>query len=107
MYIASCHREGEKDERRRRKEGKMKQRRREEERTEARRDSSSYHISIWVCKRDNHKLEVVQKSGYLWQHNNNHNNWSCPIRTTQERDGDQLYRHSRLTNASLSYLVTR
>ena len=79
MYIASCHREGGKDERKRRK---GEQRGREKERIEARRDSSSYHISIWVCKRDDHKLKVVQKSGYLWQHNNNHNNWSCPIRTT-------------------------
>ena len=87
--------------------GRREQRGREKERIEARRDSSSYHISIWVRKRDNHKLKVVQKSGYLWQHNNNHNNWSCPIRTTQERDGGQLYRHSRLTNASPSYLVTR
>lgn len=46
-----------KDERRR-KEGKMEQRGREE-RIEARRDGTSYHISIWIRKRDNHKLEVV------------------------------------------------
>ena len=46
--------------------GRREQRGREKERIEARRDSSSYHISIWVRKRDNHKLEVVQKSGYLW-----------------------------------------
>ena len=58
--------EGGKDERRKRKEGKTG---REKDRIEARRDSSSYHISIWVRKRKNHKLEVVQKSGYLWQHN--------------------------------------
>lgn len=57
ILILAIIKSGGKDERRV-KEGRMEQRGREE-RIEARRDGTSYHISIWIRKRDNHKLEVV------------------------------------------------
>ena len=57
ILILGIIKSGGKDERRM-KEGRMEQRGREE-RIEARRDGTSYHISIWIRKRDNHKLEVV------------------------------------------------
>ena len=57
ILILGIIKSGGKDERRM-KEGRMEQRGREE-RIEARRDGTSYHVSIWICKRDNHKLKVV------------------------------------------------
>lgn len=57
ILILGIIKSGGKDERRM-KEGRMEQRGREE-RIEARRDGTSYHISIWIRKRDNHKLKVV------------------------------------------------
>jgi len=57
ILILGIIKSGGKDERRM-KEGRMEQRGREE-RIEARRDGTSYHVSIWIRKRDNHKLKVV------------------------------------------------
>ena len=57
ILILGIIKSGGKDERRV-KEGRMEQRGREE-RIEARRDGTSYHVSIWIRKRDNHKLKVV------------------------------------------------
>ena len=57
ILILGIIKSGGKDERRM-KEGRMEQRGREE-RIEARRDGTSYHVSIWIRKGDNHKLEVV------------------------------------------------